>query len=131
MEPIKVENKFLEADAQKIAEIANAHAETAEGKELGGEQLTRKAVEIAVPVPAPATQSPADDATAQPLTKYTDSESPEIKAKIEDLLQTAATAGIETAVKEASNASPFVLDAFHDALAGKLYPYLKEKGLLK
>jgi hypothetical protein len=39
--------------------------------------------------------------------------------------------GILKASSEAAKASPFVLDAFHDALAGKLYEELKKRGVLE
>lgn len=128
MEP-SLEKPFLETDAEKIAEVARSHAETPEGKDLSGEQLTRKAIEISHPVATP-TPAPAD-ALSEPLPDYASSAPEDVKEKIESLLQTAASKGIAEAVSEAKKSSPFVLDAFHDALSAKLYPYLKEKGLLK
>ena len=39
--------------------------------------------------------------------------------------------GILKAANEAKKSNPFVLDAFHDALTGKLYDEFKRRGLLK
>lgn len=123
--------KFIpEADAEKIIEAAKIHAEANENKELKGEELMKKAIQ-SVTQPPPAAEPVEANSIQNPLTSYTAKESEEVKQKIEDLLQVAATSGIVKATEEARKASPFILDAFHDALAAKVYPYLKEKGLYK
>lgn len=130
METQNLEKIIPATDAEKLVEATKMHAESAEGKEMKGEDLAKKAIQSVsgqVPVPSPSQSSSIQD----PLTSYASHESEEVKHKIEDLLQTAATKGIVSATEDARRASPFILDAFHDALAAKVYPYLKEKGLLK
>ena len=39
--------------------------------------------------------------------------------------------GLDKANAEAMKSSPFVMDAFHDTLAAKLYPELQRRGILK
>ncbi len=52
------------------------------------------------------------------------------KEEVENLLSIAFQRGVLAATAEAQKTNPFILDAFHDALAGKLYPELKKRGLL-
>ncbi len=126
-----LEKPVLESDEVKLLEAARLHAESPKGKELSGEELALKAVQTVSGQTTSAVGAPLDSVATNPLTGYAENESQDIKEKIEDLLQIAAKDGIVKAAGEAAKTSPFVLDAFHDALAAKLYPYLKEKGLLK
>jgi len=105
------------------------HAETPEGKEMQGEELAKRAVQTATQaVPeGPVTGGKQINV----LTDYAAEAPEEVRQKIEGLLSLAANKGLSEAASEARKSSPFVLDAFHDALAAKLYPYLKEKGILK
>ncbi len=130
MENENLEKFITAADEGKLVEAAKLHAETQEGKEMKGEDLMKKAIQsVAQAAPIPAGSD--SDSMQNPLTAYTAEQPEEIKQKIEDLLQMAASDGLVKAAAEARRASPFVLDAFHDALAAKVYPYLKEKGLIK
>lgn len=129
MENPNIEKILPEADVARVAEAAKMHAESAEGMEMKGEELMKKAVQTVAQISdeSPATLSPAQD----PLAAYAKTAPAEVQAKVESLLQVAARDGLSKAVAQASKDSPYVLDAFHDSLASKLYPYLKEKGLLK
>ena len=58
--------------------------------------------------------------------------SPELKEKVQELVNIAFAQTLETAIKQAqatSNAA--LIDAFHDALADELYNYLVERGKLQ
>jgi len=130
MENEKIEKLVTEAEETRLIEAAKLHAESAEGKEMKGEELMKKAIQsVTQTVPVPEQAEP--NSIQNPLTDYTAQEPEEVKRKIEDLLQIAATDGIVRATEAAKHASPFILDAFHDALAAKVYPYLREKGLFK
>jgi len=80
--------------------------------------------QAAVPTPPPA---PSRD----PLPAYADAASPEVKLEIEYLIDTALRQGIGKALNESKKSPYFVQDAFHDALAGKLYPELQRRGIVK
>ncbi|MCP6719927.1 MAG: hypothetical protein KJI72_01190 [Patescibacteria group bacterium] len=54
-----------------------------------------------------------------------------VKLEVERLVDLVFHKGLEKALKEASKHSPFIEDAFHDALVDKLLPELKKKGILK
>ncbi len=79
-----------------------------------------------VPV-TPATPGEANS----PLPAYAQNAAPEIKLEIEYLLDLALKKGIGPALAESAKSPYFVQDAFHDALAGRLYPELQKRGVLK
>ena len=56
--------------------------------------------------------------------------SAEAKLEIEYLVDMALHHGIDKAVEKAKASGPFVLDAFHDALTGKLYDEMRRRGML-
>lgn len=59
-------------------------------------------------------------------------ELPELKEKVQDLVNTAFTKDIESAIEEAKKQeNPALLDAFHDALVDHLYEHLVERGKLE
>ena len=62
---------------------------------------------------------------------YAQNAAPEIKLEIEYLLDLAFQKGIATALAESAKSPYFVQDAFHDALAGRLYPEMQKRGLMK
>ncbi len=87
---------------------------------------------MAPPLPDPAAPPPTPVNVFQnPLPDYAANAPAETKLEIEHLLETAFREGIMAANTKAARSSPFVLDAFHDALAGKLYPELKKRGIVQ
>jgi hypothetical protein len=66
-----------------------------------------------------------------PLPAYAQSAAPEIRLEIEYLLDIALHKGIGIALSESAKSPYFVQDAFHDALAGRLYLELQKRGLMK
>ena len=80
-----------------------------------------------VPVPAASAAAQSDG----PLPAYAQAAAPEVKLEIEYLLDIALRKGIGSALTESAKSPYFVQDAFHDALAGKLYPELQKRGMIK
>lgn len=64
------------------------------------------------------------------LPDYAESAPEAEKDKIEVLLNIAFSEGVGKANALAEKADAYVMDAFHDALTGELYPILKDKGIL-
>ncbi len=52
-------------------------------------------------------------------------------AKVNTLIATIGERGFKQAITAAKQESPFVLDAFHDALVSHLYEELKSRGVVK
>ena len=64
------------------------------------------------------------------LPQYLQQESPEIRLKVEKLVDLAFHKGIGASISEAKKYGPFMLDAFHDTLTTKIYEELKSRNLL-
>jgi len=118
------------------AEIGRTHelkdVKNAQGLEVVKEAIRAfpqldQAVQNGVPIPPPAAAAQA----ASPLPAYAQNAAPEIKLEIEYLLDLAFQKGIATALAESAKSPYFVQDAFHDALAGRLYPEMQKRGLMK
>ena len=130
----------LEADLTRLAQEVKSQRDRPEMKNAGERELLKEAIRSFPqmeknprPVPAPpAAAVPTPSAASQsPLPAYAQSAPAEVKLEIEYLLSVAFRDGLGKALTEAKKSSNFVEDAFHDALAGKLYPELKKQGLVK
>ncbi len=123
----KFEHSALEQEIKAFAAEIKERGLAEKGKEAVKTVIQEKmgAPSPAVPAaPPPAGQSPA-------LPGYLQAEPPDVKLKVEKLLDLALHKGIKQAAEEARNTVPLVMDAFHDALVDKLYDELKVRGLLK
>lgn len=115
---------------QEIKNLAGEIKERGLGDK--GKEAVKTLVKERVPASsaAPATgNAPAQDTSALPA--YLSKESPEVKLKVEKLLDLALHHGIKRAADEAKKMNPIEMDAFHDALTDKLYTELKQRGLLQ
>ena len=129
-------HEALEQEINRLSqEVRERHAES--GAERADESTVREALrqrvyQEAPPAGGPASgQTPAgDDGASSILPAYLKKESPEIKLKVEELLDLTLHRGIDKVVEEARQYGPFVLDAYHDALTTKLYGELKNRGLI-
>jgi hypothetical protein len=125
----------IEADMERLATEVKLHKESPEMQAASGHELIKKSLQTM----AHSTSSgqAQDEPLAignvihNPLPNYAQDAPAETKLEREYLLGKAFREGIMRASNEAARSSPFVLDAFHDALAGKLYPELKRRGILE
>jgi hypothetical protein len=122
------------ADMERLAAEVKMHQENPEHRLISGHQLVKRSLETihekAAPVPAAAPAAPAGNDDDALLPSYAQNAPAPTKIEIEHLLGVAFREGILKASAEAAGSSPFVLDAFHDALAGKLYPELQKRGIV-
>ena len=127
------EHEALEADIKMLAREIRRYRELPETKGLNEKGLLKQAVRAMPPTANhPQAGEPSGSrSSASPLPDYAQNSPPEVKLEIEYLLDLAFHQGIAKANAEAGKSPPFVLDAFHDALAGKLYPELQRRGILK
>ena len=131
MDQFQFEHEALEADIKSLAQEIKKQKELGENKEMKGEELLRKAIQALPPVKNAATQTPAKNKKNSPLPAYADDAPAAVRLEIEYLLDLAFHKGIAKAAAEASKSPDFVQDAFHDSLAGRLYPELQRRGILK
>ena len=117
---------------KELAIEVRRRRESPEASAFTGQEIVKEAIrafpreksEVAMRTPIrPAAQSP--------LPGYASEAPPEVKLEIEYLLDLAFHKGIGPALAESEKSPYFVQDAFHDALAGKLYPELQKRGIVK
>ena len=132
--------KTLESDIAQLAEQVKNIRELPEMKNASEAEILTQAMRAfprpktesqpastpAVPVP----QAQSDDSLGV-LPSYAANAAPEVKLEIEYLVDVAFKHGIAKALEDAGKSSPFVEDAVRDALAGKLYPELQKRGIVK
>ena len=124
----------LEADMQKLAAEIRTQRERPEMKNAAEKEIVKEAIRAFPQLPKhpeSANGNATPSVSAGPLPGYVDDAPPETKLEIEYLLDTALRHGLEKAVTESKKSPYFVQDAFHDALAGKLYPELQKRGIVK
>lgn len=125
------EHEALEADIKSLAREIGRSKELPENKGIAGQELLKKAIQALPLAGAAPPAAVSEPPRKSPLPDYAQSASAEVKLEIEYLLDMAFHAGIAKAAAEAKKSPDFVQDAFHDALAGKLYPELQKRGILK
>lgn len=131
MEPKLDEHAALEADMKRLA------VEVERQKEMESREVIKAA--LGAKIREGETAAPAREAiggvAATPLPSYSDDAAPELRLKVEQLIDVAWHKGVDAAVAEAkANAKqkdgPALLDMFHDALTGKLHEEMVKRGLL-
>ena len=125
--------KNLETDIQHLATEVQSQRECPEMQNAAEQELIKEAIrafpEVKNVVQAPTPAPPA--ANTSPLPGYAQGAPAEVKLEIEYLLDIALRKGIGSALTESQKSPAFVQDAFHDALAGRLYPELRKRGIVK
>ncbi len=104
------------------------HRQSPESRDLSNQELLKKALQSVTP---PVAKNDDKKGSNSGMSDYAESAPPGAKLEVEHLIGTALNEGIMKAVARASQSSPFVLDAFHDALSGKLYDEFKRRGIFK
>ena len=126
--------KNLETDIRQLAAEIRRNRERPEMRNAAEQEIVKEAIRAFPefknqPQAAAAPQPPAG--AESPLPAYAQNAPAEVKLEIEYLLDIALKKGISPALAESQKSPAFVQDAFHDALAGKLYPELKKRGIVK
>ena len=121
----------IESDMRQLVAEIQRNRERPEFKNAAEQALVRESLRQFPPLPQQAAAVPVPTPSRSPLPAYADAASPEVKLEIEYLVDIALKQGIGKAVSESKKSPYFVQDAFHDALAGKLYPELQKRGIVK
>ena len=135
-----IENhKALEADIERLRLEVEEVRSHSEARELSDREVLKAAIDRMAPEggeryrPQTSPAIPQDDQNDDKsvLPGYAVQAPADIKLEVENLIDEAFHEGIAKAVGRARRSSPFVLDAFHDALSGELHEELKNRGLFK
>lgn len=128
------EHSVLEADIERLSKEIAEKRNLLEHKNLSDRELIKKSIEpIIRQTPTGNLQPTTDDqqqTSSKILPNYLKNSPPEIKLRVEELVDSLFHHGIGKVVKRAQRASPFILDAFHDALTDKLHEELKKRKLI-
>lgn len=125
--PSKIDHATLEREIQNLAREVREKINALLRKPEEGEM--RNIIRESMISGAPSA-TPADKPSPAVLPDYLSSASPEVKLKIERLVDKVFHAGIGKTLAEAKKEGPFFLDAFHDALSGKLYEEMKRRKII-
>ncbi len=134
----KGSQQFIEADLRRLAAEVQSRKESGP-QELSDRQIVREAIEFATTQPSTVSPAASDDSSvpvqgqsdASPLLpSYLQDATPEARLEVEYLVEEAFREGLDKATARAVTSSPYILDAFRDALAGKLHDELIRQGLL-
>jgi hypothetical protein len=124
----------LESDLSRLAAEVAKHKENPEMAGASEREMIRQSIRSMVPAPPSQAQKTGSDDTGavddSVLPAYMDTAAPAAKLEVEDLLRMAFKDGITKATHAAQRSNPFILDAFHDALAGKLHEELKKRKII-
>ena len=124
----------LEQDIKRLSEAVTEKKNLPEYKTTAYRELIKQTIQplvkkvdyTAAAAPSPQT----DDSHGSVLPAYLEEASPEVKLQVEKLIDSVFHEGLSKAVAKAESAGSFILDAFHDALADKLYDELKKRKLI-
>lgn len=134
-------HEILEADIQRLVQEIKAQKERETIGNLSDKEIVKEALKSLADLPqsqpsqsqnqsSQSSQSRLESSSSF-LPDYIKDASPEIKLEVEYLLDLAFHEGLAKANAEAKKSSPFILDAFHDALVGKIYPELQKRGIVR
>jgi len=138
---VKVRNfhEDLEKSLKRLGQQIETERQLPEAKALPERELVKRSIKF-----FSSSVNPKDNGGTSPenvtsanesklLPKYLQGEGIDsrVKLEVENLVDLVFHKGLEKALKEANKHSPFIEDAFHDALVDKLLPELKKKGILK
>jgi hypothetical protein len=128
------EHKALEADIERLSREIKEKRNLPEYKELSDKELIKKSLEsitnLTPSTSQPAVKNQSSTTSSQILPNYLKDVPAETKLQVEELVDSLFHQGIEKVIARARRASPFILDAFHDALVDKLYEELKKRKLI-
>ncbi len=121
----------LEQDIIRLSNEVKQRVESAPEQEISRREIVKSAIGSQILSHQPAQAVPQDPGQPSPmLPQYLQEESPEVRLKVEELVDFAFHKGIDASISEAKKYSPFILDAFHDTLTTKIYEELKSRNLL-
>ncbi|EKD24192.1 MAG: hypothetical protein ACD_81C00087G0003 [uncultured bacterium] len=123
------ETSQIESDLNRVKQAVHEQTGGSATPEVTERALVRQSLQPMVniastPAPTQQTHAAADDAM---LPEYLKDASPEIKDRVERLVEDAFANGVEHAAIAAQAFGPFVVDALHDALSDRFYEELQKR----
>lgn len=130
------EHNVLEADIERLSKEIAEKRNLLEHKNFSEKELIKKSLEPVIRR-MPSVSGQQSNISGQTsvvnskiLPDYLKNLPTETKLQVEQLIDLTFHQGIEKVISRALRASPFILDAFHDALTDKLHKELKNRKLI-
>lgn len=121
----------IEADLHTVGREVKEQIGGSVAPEVTERALVRQSLQPMVKTPAPAVSQQSEvTATDDMLPTYLQDATPDIKDRVERLVEDAFKHGVAHAATEAQKAGPFIVDALHDALSDRFYEELKRRNLV-
>ncbi len=118
-------------DLEKIGKEVAEKKSTPEIKHYSDRDLVKQAIQpMAYPSGKPAPSREQSSEEDKFLPDYLKEADPKIKNQVEKLLEDTVRNGLASGINEARKTSPFILDAYHDALIDKLHNELKKRKMI-
>lgn len=125
-------DSVLEQDIIRLSNEVRKRVEVMPSQEISHREIVKSVIGSQIQASQQTQSAPQTQSEPSPmLPQYLQQESPEVRLKIEELVDLAFHKGIEASVSEAQKYGPFILDALHDTLSTKLYEELKSRKLLE
>lgn len=130
-----IEPSPIKAEMEKISKEIAERKKSPEAEGLSEKELIKEALRpiIEGQPPSSSTSAPTiapSSSSGGVLPRYLENFPAEIKSQVEKLVNAVFQQGLEKTVKEVKKQNAFVIDAFHDSLADKLYEELKKRKMI-
>ncbi len=127
-------NESLEKTFKNLGVEIERQKNNPETAERSEHEMVKNAIQSVVKTSTPQTDEntiPSEEKKESDLPTYLSAkDNPDVAREVEALVSVAFEKGIVEAVSKAKKHSPFIEDALHDALADKVLPELKKRGML-
>ncbi|MBI5732803.1 hypothetical protein HY967_02475 [Candidatus Jorgensenbacteria bacterium] len=129
-------NEQLEHDLERLSVEIKDQRTDQNGEALAEREVLKRSIQSLsekLPVNAPVVSvepQKSDENGSLPSYLALDKNHPEVKREVEGLVGIVFQEGLDKAINTARTRSPFVEDAFHDALVDRLLPELKKRGII-
>lgn len=123
---------ILEADIERLSKEVKEKKSQPQFQNFSDKDFVKQSVATTITSSTSnfSVQQDFDKIEQEVLPNYMKEASPELKLKVEELVELVFKKGIISAAQEAQKYGPYVVDAFHDAITDKLYEELKKRNLI-
>lgn len=130
---IEEQLKSLQKEYETKRQVLETQEQTGEEKELPHPKETlREVVGEKIQEAAPQQAPPPAQTPPPPISESPSYLSPELKDKIQQLVNDIFTIGLDKTIQEIHKINnPALTDAFHEALVDQLFPELVKRGIIK
>lgn len=128
--PQNFEKSVVEQDIERVGKEVGEKIGSPEYKDVSEKEIIKEVIQPVINPQLSGGGATPSVPLPKDLPNYLKDSSGEEKIRVESLVSMALEKGLDRAAKEARQSTPFILDAFHDALTDKLYEELKNRKII-